>query len=346
MTCLLIESGWATPYKPTNDNEVLLLLDKSQAQIFEQKFQISSEAQALTLASQLLSTANQPGNSQQYQLAEGVLAPYITSTSDPNLWYVWAQIKQHQHQFTAATQQLNQIFQQQENHVAGRLMAARLALIQRDLPIAKQHCQALLGYVDILTTNICLLEVDSYQGRLENSYENLSQLVSRWPVPETHQLWVTLMLVDMAMRQGDFKAAKKHLIQSPEFTDSSYLTTWSDVSLANNEGQMVMDKLVSLIDSGLVLEDGLMLRLALSERQLNQHNKTNNLQWIEQLNQRIELRAQRDEFMHANEMARYFIDLEPNKQQALYWAELNWQEAKEHQDELLLERANQLEDEL
>lgn len=332
----------AEAFIPSSDEQVLLALSNSEAQFIEQIHNPVSESKAFALAKVLLRTAKQPGKSQQYDLAQGVLAVHLQQSTNPDLWYLWAQIKQHQHLFTAADQQLLRIFNQNPDHVAARLMASRLALLQRDQVTAKQHCQALIGHTDIITTHICLLEVSSYEGRLDNSFSVLSALIERQPLPESHQTWVTLMLVDMAMRKNNPMAAERYLNKYPAFDDSSYLSSWSDVMLANQKAQSVMNKLSELIRSDLILEDGLMLRLALAEQQLNQQSNQARFHWIEQLEQRIALRAERGEFLHASEMARYYLFLQPNADQAKYWANLNWQIAKEHQDELLLLQAKNL----
>jgi len=336
---MTVASLHAKPYLP-NDEAVLLKLDKQKVLAIKQARTVSSVSAAKRLARQFILKASEPGYSDQYLQAEQVLANHVHNRSDAELLYLWAQVLQHNHQFNEAQTQLRTILEQHPNHPPAHLMAARIALIQARPQVALNHCQNLVGQLDLMTVEICLLEVKSYQGQLHESYARLkSILTASNPLPETHQLWVTLMVTDMAIRLSDMKAAAEHLAVFPDFNNINYLVTWSDVKLALNQGHEVQVKLASLASSGLEIENSLVLRLAMAEHQLNAQTDTHKNHWQNVLALRMAQLQERNEKLHPNELSRYHLTLKPDPEKALHWAQINWQQAKEHQDRYLLEKA-------
>ena len=85
------------------------------------------------------------------------------------------------------------------------------------------------------------------------------------------------------------------------------------------------------------MDDLLLLQLAIAEKQLP--NKENGKEWKAQLAARVLLREQRQDSQHANELARYYLDVNPQPQKALYWAKLHFENSREYNDKKLLARA-------
>jgi hypothetical protein len=54
------------------------------------------------------------------------------------------------------------------------------------------------------------------------------------------------------------------------------------------------------------------------------------------------LRELRKDSLHAAELARYYLVVNIQPKKALYWAEVNWQVAKQHDDRNLLDQATDL----
>lgn len=55
--------------------------------------------------------------------------------------------------------------------------------------------------------------------------------------------------------------------------------------------------------------------------------------------ERVSLREIRQDTFHASELAKYYINIQPNPDKALYWANINWQQAKMSMDQQLLKDA-------
>lgn len=328
----------AAPYVPKSDQTVLLKIDPKQ-RMLQQQFAspTQDEATALKQVESLLNEANQPGNSSYYQIAQNILSPHVNTTNNTELMYFWALIKQHQHQFKEALNQLEKIFLINKHHVAARLMASRIHLIQRQTKQAQYHCKQLLGHTDIITANICLLETNSYGDDLAQSYQKLQVLTVRNTPPKSHQLWLTLMLADMAERQNKLDDALMWLNKYPDLSNVSFLTAWADLQLKRQQPKQVLQQLQKVVANQAIISDALILRLALAEKALNSDEPTR--PWLLAMQQRIKLRTLRQDQSHANEVAKYYLYLNPNPKQALHWARINWQQSKEFHDEEILQAA-------
>ena len=77
----------------------------------------------------------------------------------------------------------------------------------------------------------------------------------------------------------------------------------------------------------------------MAEHQLNAQTDTHKNHWQNVLALRMAQLQERNEKLHPNELSRYHLTLKPDPEKALHWAQINWQQAKEHQDRYLLEKA-------
>ena len=89
------------------------------------------------------------------------------------------------------------------------------------------------------------------------------------------------------------------------------------------------------------MDDALLVRLALSEKHIGKEHGEKDKHWQTQLAERVALREQRQDSLHASELAIYYLDIAPNAQKALYWAEINFSNTREYSDKKLLTRAQQ-----
>ncbi len=198
---------------------------------------------------------------------------------------------------------------------------------------------ALLGKVDLVTLGACSLEVRSSESEqaLRESYAQLQQLIVSQGLPtDERNLWLLQMLADMALRLNQPERALQHLQQVSNKNSLSYWVQWADINLALGDSPAVIQQLTPLINNAPQQDDALLLRLVIAEKNLLQDSPIH-----EQLAQRMQLRIARDDQAHAAEVALFFLQVQPDAQQALYWAERNWQLAREASDKLLLERAQQ-----
>lgn len=342
----LIASAQAKPYIPASPDEVIAVWDMAasrQIHGLPTKNHLPPEdIAALTqLANQYLHQAAQPGFAYLYGVTEALLKPAIkNNVQDTALLVAWAQVQQHQHKFLLAQEILQKIFTREPNHIAANLLAARLQLIQGNPTAAQAYCLTLLGHADLLTLSACSLEARSYQGEkaLAESYAQLQQLLASQGLPDDErQLWVLQMLADMAVRLQLYTQAQDLLAKMSQPKSLSAWVQWADIQLALNNNPLVAEKITDVIKQTSQLDDALLIRLVMAEKKL-----TGESQWQMQLQKRIALREQRDDQAHAADLAIYYLDVSRDAKKALYWAERNWQDAREPGDKKLLVRAQQL----
>ncbi len=343
-----ITTAKATPYTPKASDEIIaqwpVLTNDSLLKIkTASRLQPNDPTTIVKLANNYLAQAAQPGQSRLYGLAQAALKPLIeTADSEKNqnkdLWLVWAQVQQHQHNFLVAQQALAKVLQQDPANISANLLAARIYVILENPLAARNACLKLLGSADLFTVTACSLEANTYlhTGELSSSYQQLSQLVATQGLPSDERgTWLIQMLADMAIRNDDPTAAASWLEQRLPNATVNYLAQWADVELALNNAPKVLAHLTQVVSSAPEMDDALLLRLALAEKKINVPNHA----WQQQLAERVALREQRQDTLHANELAVYYLDINPNPEKALQWAKINFVSAREYNDKKLLARA-------
>lgn len=306
----------------------------------QQRLQPDEPERVVQLANAYLVQAAQPGQSRLYGVVEALLKPLVESNSQNfDLLLAWAQVQQHQHRFTLAQKILQKILPQQPDNNTANLLNARLYLIQGDAIAAQAACLRLLGHTDLLTLSACTLEARSTRGdkELSESYTQLQQLVITQGLPtDERQIWILQILADMAVRLDQPQAALNFLNQIKSKNSLSLWVQWADVNLALQHNQVVIDELSPLVSASSQADDSLLVRLAVAEKKI-----AGATHWQTQVRERISLREQRDDQAHAADLAIYYLDVAPDAQKALHWAERNWQRAREASDKQLLVRAQQ-----
>ncbi|MES2822083.1 MAG: hypothetical protein V4732_00680 [Pseudomonadota bacterium] len=343
----------ATPYVPKTADEIVAQWPALNADALqtnssgEDNVQKRDPATIVALANAYLAQAALPGQSRLYGLAQAALKPEIEKSRtennliDKSLWLAWAQVQQHQHNFVVAQQALEKVLQQDPTNINANLLAARIYVIQENPLAARNACLKLLGSADLFTVTACSLEANTYlsPGDLGSSYHQLKQLIDSQGLPNDERgTWLIQMLADMAMRNNDPSAAASWLEQRLQNASVNYLSQWADVQLALNKAPQVIQHLTQVINKASEMDDALLLRLALAERKINSTERL----WQNQLTERVVLREQRQDNLHANEMAVYYLDINLNPVKALYWARINILSAKEAHDKELLARAEAL----
>ena len=296
---------------------------------------------------QLISDASKPGlASRYYGRASALLKPLLAEAPDDlELQFYSASVLQHYHQFEQAQQLLTKIVQQQPSNVSAWLMKANIHMVQGDLVAAKRACLQVLGHGSLFVSTACVLEVNAEQGQVEQSYQQLKQVVSvAGDIPREQNIWLKQILADLAQRLQLPQQANEHLSGYPlAQMPVSYLALWADIHLDQQQSKIVLDKLGPIVLASDSFDDALLLRLALAEQTRNSASaSTNHLAsnaWHQRLTQRIEIRLQRNDTAHAADIARYYLDIAPDALKALHWAKINWQQAKLGPDKRILERA-------
>ena len=337
MMLLVCVSVVAEPYKPQDPNIVLASWEVETVA----GTHISAEQKKKQLRLDL-QRAQKPGQSYLYGVVQSRLVDRIEASQDSEEWLLWAETLQHSHQFKEAELWLNKVLQSEPRNPQAHILLAQMALIQQRFDTAKSHCLQLLDGGDITTVSVCLLQVASHQGQLSESYQKLANLWSQVSEPE-YRVWMALILSDMAERMHDVIAAEQWLEEVPlQGSSISHIQAWADIKLKNGQAQEVLSRLHALKKQEPALEDGLLLRLAIAQKHFNRASKQIYNPWQQEISQKIKLREQRADIHHAKDMALYYLEFTNDAKKALYWAEINWQQAKEYGDSVVLNRARQL----
>lgn len=59
------------------------------------------------------------------------------------------------------------------------------------------------------------------------------------------------------------------------------------------------------------------------------------------MSKRVELRELRQDTFHASDLALYYLSIDKQTEKALYWANINWHQAKLDADKQLLSQAKE-----
>jgi len=343
---LYMNNVFAMAYTPVSTDTIIAKWPNNRGHNKVNK-QNKTPFMALKKANKYLRGANNIGQSYLYGLAQSELEAYMNENKNPQIWVGWARIQQHKHKFDMARAALNHALALDPYNINAHLLMARIGIIKKDFKSAKSHCLKLFGKSDLNTASICLLEISSYQGKLAESYQRLSQMKTGQSIGAIHDNWLTLILADMAYRLKKFNESEHwlDLALDQEKTSQSlhrnitFLTEWSDIKLLLEKPKQVLSRLEALTQSEPAIEDTLILRLALAEKQMNQLENKSSSKWQKFIQQKVYLREQRKDIHHAADLAHYYLEIEPKHTKAMYWAQVNWNQAQEHKDLRLLNRA-------
>ena len=319
----------ATPYTPNHGAQEIASWTVSA---------VPTHAVSLDELRDAIAQGQYPGQADtQFGRVKAQLLSMITRTpSDPETWYLYARVLQHQHQFDLALEALDRAIALKPSDANAFLLKASIHMIQGDTQAAKQACMAMLGQAAMLTVSACALEAASHDGNLVSSYRELKRLSQLSPPEDEQQaLWIAQILADMAMRQARPDEALSYFSQVElARAPVSLLALWADILLANHRPDEVLTRLTPIVNAHSVQDDALLLRLAIAEKSYPPLTH-----WQTSFAQRVALRELRQDSAHAADLARYYLDVNVQPDKALFWAEINWHVARLSVDRALLERA-------
>lgn len=307
-------------------------MQRVQQQLLQQPHNISHR---LHLAQLYLQGARKPGFDNWFHQAQTLLSDVTPGEAERQLYaLLQADIAQQQHQFDAALLILQQVLAREPANLNANLMAARIYLAQDNTASAQQACARL--WRDLFLFSACSYEVAGRRGNVAQSYSALQQLYAQQPsLTLALDIWLRGILAEQAEMLNKPQQALQWLTPVLEHAPASLWLKWADLTLQYGDAQQVYAKLASL-QQRFGLSDGLLLRLALSERVTMRGS-----QFIEQLEPRIALRLARGDTDHAGDMVHYFLRVKLDAKAALHWAKLNYASAKEPDDMRLLQLAEQ-----
>ncbi|WP_024605714.1 MULTISPECIES: hypothetical protein [unclassified Pseudoalteromonas] len=281
----------------------------------------------------LVTNSQYAGQTERLQgLLKTRLAQLYNQTPTSQIGYLYARVLQKEHLFDEAINVANNVLITEPKHSNSHLLLANILMTQGEFTKAKQHCVALIGQVSTITASTCVLDVQSQHESVLDSYQALVKIINN----NQTSLATNHVLSEMSYRLSNYKQALSHL-QSVDLVQApvSLIVLWADIQIALNQPQQVLNTLSVLLPDKSNLEDAILLRLSIAEKKLNKRDK----KWQNTMAKRVTLRELRKDSFHASDLAKYYLDVQQNREKALYWAHINWQQAKMSTDEQLLIKA-------
>ncbi len=336
----------AEPYIPQDDSIILEQLPASRDPKIQElrtlRTQLSKTPNNLILAVSLARAYIQLGRTKadpRYDgYAQAALQPWWDLENPPtDVLLIRATLRQRGHDFDQALKDLARVLKIQPLNAQAWLTQAVIHQVRGNYQDARGSCLPLLRLTNALVATACIANVASLNGQAEESYQSLQEAVAKdISSPPQEKLWAFTLLAEMASRLGNEAEAERHfqVALNIDAHNTYLLGAYSDLLLDQRRPKDVQ----SLLE-GSVMSDGLLLRLALAEQQLDAPTLEHH---VTILKARFAENRLRGEARHLREEARFELHLLHQPQHALALAQENWNIQREQWDaRILLEAAIQ-----
>jgi tetratricopeptide (TPR) repeat protein len=335
----------AAPYVPAGDDRVLERLpfranDPVAKEIATLRASLRSDPNnvgvAVKLARRYYDQVAEEGDPRYLGYAQAALGPWWEMPAPPtDVQVLRASLAQFRHDFDGALADLSAVIAREPRNAQARALRATIHIVQARYDQARTDCQALRGATSDLIATGCEAMVDGLTGRVAAAYATLSESYGANPqASPAEKLWVLIRLAEMAQRQGRMEAAERHFREALalHITDTFLLSAYADFLLDQKRYAEVQAMLKDKTPS-----DGLLLRLALAERELKAPTAADR---AAQLSARYQAAGMRGDTVHQQEESRFDLQVFNDAPRALWLARENWKVQKEPRDaRVLLEAA-------
>lgn len=347
---LLIVAGPlpAAPFLPTDPNQVLERLplaaaDPQLRELRDLRRQLADRLddleRALRFARRNLKIGRAEADPRYYGYAQAALTRWWDQDPPPpEALLLRAVLRQNRHDFDGALADLRRVLAARPRHAQAWLIQAVIQQVRGEPAAALRACLALRRLTDTLLFNTCLSGALSRAGQAGFAQAYLERALEARPKTtdqSEERLWALTVLAEIAEQRGDAPAAERY------YHDALALGRRS-VYLLGAYADFLLDRNRPAEARALLRDeqraDGLLLRLALAERRLDDPA------WLghaERLEARFVAARQRGDNTHIAAEARLRLELRQQPQEALALAQRNWaQWQREPRDaRLLLEAA-------
>ncbi len=334
----------AAPFVPTQDSQVLERLrapgDPQYRALRRLRQQLAQDPQNLELALQLARRYRERGRAEgaprYYGYAQAALRPWWDlAQPPPSVLVMRAILRQAQHDFTGALDDLSQVLQVEPYNAQAWLTRATILKVRGEYEEALRSCTILSRLANALMATACASSVASLSGRAEWSYQRLQKALDRSPSARAQErLWALTILAEIAARLDFDNAAEQYFTEALGLglRNTYLLEAFADFLLDRDRPQ----KVISLLKDD-TKPDGLLLRLTLAERRLDAPQLTMH---SERLRARFAATRRRGGTVHLRNEVRFMLEVLDQPKEALALAQKNWQQQREPWDtRLLLEAA-------
>lgn len=343
------ESGVAAPFIPANEAMVLEQLpfranDPTARELGRLRNELSSTPRnldkAVILAQRYYQLALAEGDPRFIGYAQAALAPWWGLAEPPvPVLVLRATLRQYNHDFINALADLNQAIRREPRHGAAWALRAAIHMVQADYAAAREDCGNLRGLASELIVLACAAAVDNLNGQAGKAYNSLRQAyefnaTASVTVSPDEKLWILTRLAEMADRMGRSREADAYFkaALALNISDAYLLAVYAEFLLDEKRYREVVELL-----KGKERSDVLLVRLALAEKalvlpQAKEHEAA--------IRARFDAARLRDDKLHTQDEARFYLYFLNDPREALRLAQENWQTQHEPSDaRMLLEAA-------
>jgi tetratricopeptide (TPR) repeat protein len=339
-----VGTAYPEPYRPTDDRQILQRLSfKTSDPVAREIDNLRTDLKrnprnlesAVKLATRYIEQGRSEGDPRFLGQAQAALAPWWSeSTPPPAALLLRATIRQNAHEFNLALDDLDQVLATQPINAQAWLTKASILQVQARYDEARRACQRLARLAASHVLLGCLSDIGGVTGQSAKSRELLRQVLSYTTLLGRERIWIATILAETAARIGAIREAEQYFTEAFKVgvKDQYLLGAYADFLLDQGRHHDV----VSLLQSE-TKADGLLLRLALAEQELDLPSFQAH---TSELAARFAAGRDRGTATHVREEARFALTLQHDTHLALTLAQANWNVQREPADaRILLESA-------
>ncbi|MDM4772598.1 tetratricopeptide repeat protein [Solimonas sp. SE-A11] len=326
-------SSAATPFRPTDDGQVLEHVPAGKVARIAQKAPATPEA-AAALAQSYIERARSEGDPRWLGYAQSMLRPWWNLALPPApVLLLRATLRQSQHDFDAALDDLGLLLKDNPRDAQAWLTRATVLRVLGRYPEARAACARLIGLTDDFVPALCVAAVRGLSGELSAALVQIQALEAPGRArPPSLSAWYWAEYTEMLERSGAVEEAAaaypRALAVAPD--DLGLRAAYADFLL--DHGKSAEALVVVTRDDGDARVDALRLRQLLAQQQLGRVDAS--LQAA--VADGFAAARQRGDSPHLREEARYVLQVRGDAAQALSLARQNWRVQHEPWDARLL----------
>lgn len=339
LACCAVTSAAAAvdSFVPARDDEVverlpLTPLDPAAQRLRRLRAEVAARpddaARATRLAWAYIAQGRALADPRYFGYAQGAVEPWWhAADAPPAVLVVRATLRQHDHDFPAALEDLSRALRADPADAQAWLTHAVVQQVRGDYDAARASCLQVLQLATPLLAVTCVSAVDSLSGNAPRAYAALRHaLASAVDADAATQRWALATLAEIAQRQGNAAAADAHFRQAlaldgrDEYLRGAYADFLLDQHRAAAARDLLRDDLAS---------DALLLRLALAEQALAAPELDDH---VRMLRDRFAAAHLRGDTVHRREEACFTLHLAGDAAGALVLARANWEVQREPAD--------------
>lgn len=271
------------------------------------------------------------GDDSALQTVWAELEPTLGETANAELLLDGALVAQALHKFEQARALTDRVVRVQPGNDQAWLLANSIHLVLGDHAMAASACDQLRRSSALVVVTCHARTATEQQDAIRRRLENL--LASPLVVSERPDLlaWSFSVAGDLGAATAQDYTALKHYKRSLEFSESTQVRSALVDTLLRLDRVSEAEEALASCSNALPLE----VRRLIVAKRLGQAETSE----IRHMDETFQAWMSADDFLHAREMARFYLDVVNDQQQAARLARINYGIQREVEDRRLLERS-------